>query len=100
MFNSLKYVKQLEEAGVTRLQAEVHLQIMTEIIETNLATKQDIEDLKSKDLRDITVKLDTLTAAMLHGFEKLESKMTVNLGAIVIGAVGALFMLLKYTGKA
>jgi hypothetical protein len=56
MFNSLKYAKQLEEAGVSRSQAEVHMQIMTEIMETSLATKQDILDVR-RDIRELEYKL-------------------------------------------
>lgn len=41
MFNSLKYAKKLEDAGVTREQAEAHVQILTEVMETNFATKHD-----------------------------------------------------------
>ncbi len=42
MFNAFKYTKQLEEAGFSREQAEIQLQVMTEIVEGDLATKQDI----------------------------------------------------------
>jgi len=87
MFNSLKYVKQLEEAGVSREQAEVHLQIMTEIIETNLATKQDVKDLRTE--------INELRIEMRNGFVQLEQKMTIKLGSIVILGHGILFALLK-----
>lgn len=50
MFNSLKYAKKLEEAGVPREQAETHLMILSEVMESNLATKQNLKDL-SADLR-------------------------------------------------
>jgi hypothetical protein len=53
MFNSLKYVKKLEEAGIPREQAETHIQIVTEIMETSLATKQDIKDLQAATKQDI-----------------------------------------------
>jgi hypothetical protein len=39
MFNSLKAVKRLEEAGFTRLQAETLVQITIEIFEELLASK-------------------------------------------------------------
>jgi hypothetical protein len=57
MFNSLKYAKKLEEVGVSREQAEVHMQIMSEIVETNLATKQDIIDVR-RDIKDLETKLE------------------------------------------
>lgn len=46
MNNTLKYVKILEGTGVTREQAEAHVQLITEIMEDDLATKQDIKNLE------------------------------------------------------
>jgi hypothetical protein len=53
MFNSLKYVKTLEEAGVSRAQAEAHIQIVTEVMETNLATTQDLLDTRQELKQEI-----------------------------------------------
>lgn len=52
MFNTLMYAKKLEEAGVSRPQAEAHVQIMAEIVEGNLATKQDMQELRSGTKQD------------------------------------------------
>lgn len=48
MFNTLKYSKALEATGVSREQAEAHVQMMAEIVEDELATKQDVKDLKNE----------------------------------------------------
>lgn len=56
MFNTLKYTKVLEGAGVAREQAEAHVQIIAEIVEADLATKADIAELKN-DLRSSTQEL-------------------------------------------
>ncbi len=80
MFKSLRYTKKLEEVGLTREQAETHIEIMTEIIETNLATKQDIKDLENKIIQS-------------------EYRLTIKLGTIVSIAIGvavALTNLLNY----
>jgi hypothetical protein len=42
MFDTLKYVKILEEAGVSRDLAEKHIRIVSEVMETHLATRQVI----------------------------------------------------------
>lgn len=42
VFNSLNYAKRLEQAGFTRQQAEVQANIMTEIVDEKIATKQDL----------------------------------------------------------
>ena len=39
MNNALKYVKILESTGITREQAEAHVQIISEILEGDLVTK-------------------------------------------------------------
>lgn len=46
MFNTLKYSRALEAAGVSREQAEAHMQIMAEIVENDMATKQDLKELE------------------------------------------------------
>ncbi len=80
MYNSLKHVKKLEEAGITREQAEAHVQIMTEIIETNLATKQDLKDLGS---------------SLRQEMKEMELRMTIKLGTIVSIAIGVTVALAK-----
>lgn len=50
MFDSLMYAKKLEEAGLTREQAEAHVQMLTDVVNSNLATRQDLKDLRG-DLR-------------------------------------------------
>jgi hypothetical protein len=79
MFNSLKYAKSLEEAGLPRAQAEAHVLILTEIMETNLATKLDIRDLEQKIIQS-------------------EQRMTIKLGTIVSIAIGVAVTLAKMVG--
>ena len=81
MFNALKYTKRLEEVGLTREQAEAHVFIMTEIIETNLATKEDLKDLRT-DLHN----------QMLQ----LEYRMTIKLGTVVTIAIATMATVMKF----
>jgi hypothetical protein len=66
MFNTLRYAKRLEEAGIPRQQAEAHVQIIAEIVEGDLATKQDVKELKDE-------------------MQKLEYRLVIKLGALVAG---------------
>lgn len=68
MFNTLSYAKKLEDAGVTREQAEVHVQIIAEIVEDELTTKQDLKILET----NIEGKL-----------QQLEYRLIIKLSAIV-----------------
>jgi hypothetical protein len=82
VFNSLKYVKKLEDAGIPREQAETHIQIVTEIMETSLATKQDIKDLQAatrQDIKDLQAatrqSFKDLRAATQQTFQEMHLKM-------------------------
>jgi hypothetical protein len=48
MNNALKYVKILESTGVSREQAEAHVQIISEFLEADLATKQDLLNFETR----------------------------------------------------
>jgi hypothetical protein len=113
VFNSLKYAKLLEEAGVSRQQAETHMEIMTEILDANIATKQDIKDLQtatsqdikdlqiatsqdikdlqsatSQDIKNLRTEMITLNHDLENRIIQSEYRMTVKLGTIVSIAIG------------
>lgn len=94
MFNSLKYAKQLEEVGVSREQAEVHMQIMTEIVETNLATKEDMKDVR-QEIKDLGVQLagkfDQLEAKIIQS----EYRATIKTGGMLVVAIGLILGFFK-----
>lgn len=65
MFNTLTYAKKLEEAGVPRQQAEAQVQVLADIVESELATKNDIKrDLKELEYR-LVVKLSAIVGTMV-----------------------------------
>ena len=45
-FDSLGYTKELEAAGVPRLQAEAQANALRKVIDAQLATKQDLRELE------------------------------------------------------
>ena len=64
MFNTLTFSKILEDAGVPRAQAEAHVQVLAEIVQSDLATKQDLKrDLKELEYR-LVVKLSAIMGIM------------------------------------
>ena len=85
--NTLKYVKILEKAGVTREQAEAHVQLITEITEGDLATKQDVKNLETK--------LDTSVERLEHKMLQMEYRLTIKLGTIVTVALAAATTVIK-----
>jgi hypothetical protein len=78
MFDTLTYTKQLEAAGFPPKQAEALAMALLAVVDENLATKQDIENLR---------------AATAHDIEELRG--AIRLGGLIVVAVGALAVLQK-----
>ncbi len=68
LFNSLKYAKILEDAGLPRNQAETHIQILSDVIGEDMATKDDIKRLEDK---------------ISYELQSLEHRMTLKLGGLM-----------------
>lgn len=85
MNNSLKYVRLLESSGVSREQAEAHIQIITEFLEGDLVTKQDLKNLETR----LDTKIDNVTERLEHKIIESEYRMTIKLGSIVTVVVAA-----------
>ena len=106
-FDSLGYVRRLEEVGVERRVAEAQAEVVRDYILAEVATKDDIERLRAEvaaDHRRLEERLDGLEQRMdgkLDGLEQridgklegLEQRMTIKLGGMLIVAVGALLAL-------
>jgi hypothetical protein len=61
MINTLKYARKLEEAGFSRQQAEANIQIIAEIVEDDVATKQDLKELEYR----LVVRISTIVGGMI-----------------------------------
>ncbi|MEO5357831.1 MAG: DUF1640 domain-containing protein [Nitrospirae bacterium YQR-1] len=53
IFDTHAYVKKLKAVGFTEEQAEVQTEVLSELLEKNLATKLDLKELESKLARDL-----------------------------------------------
>ena len=62
VFNSLNYAKRLEDAGFTREQAEAQANILSEIVDEKIATKQDLRELELRLKYDLTLRMGTMFA--------------------------------------
>ena len=80
-FDTLKFVKTLEAAGVPAQQAEA---ISTAVRDSHEAA----EVVTKRDLRELEMRMDA-------GFESLELRMTIKLGAMLAAAVGLTVTLIK-----
>ncbi len=86
-FDSLGYFEKLKDAGLDEKIAKVQANALREIIDGTLATKRDLKELEAATRRD----LKELEA-------RLEYKLTLKLGSIVV-ACTALLSILPYLTK-
>ena len=92
MFNAFKYTKQLEEAGFSREQAEIQLQVIAEIVEGDLATKQDLKILETNMLNAVETKATNLENKM----QQLEYRLTIKLGTFLVIGFTTMATLMKF----
>ena len=85
-FDTLTYAKKLQEAGVPPQQAEAHAEGLRALIEDNLATKRDIEELRAATKHDIELVRRDMKEMEL----RLKHDLTLRLGGMMIAAVTVL----------
>lgn len=86
-FDTLMYAKKLKEAGFSEQQAEIQAEAIKEIIDNNLATKQDIIDLK-RDIKEIENNLK-------RDIKEAMDKSIMRLGSLIVIAVTVLAAIIK-----
>ena len=85
--NTLEYVQRLERAGVPREQAEVQASIFYEIINSELATRRDIEEVKAELKRDM--------AELKRDMAEMKKDLKIWLGGFAVAGFGMLVALSK-----
>lgn len=109
MFNSLKYAKMLMNAGVPREAAETQIEIMSDMMQDNFSTKQDVKDLGfalRSEMQEITASLraemqelgSSLRAEMKDvrmEVQKLEYRMTIKMGSMMTVLLSLTIAILK-----
>ncbi len=113
-FNAFKYVEDLRESGVPDKQAEAHLRVLHDIVESNLATKLDIKELEQKivesrlaterDIKELDQKMELKIKeleqkivesrlATERDIKELDQKMIIKLGTLTVVTIGVLVAL-------
>ena len=64
VFDTLKSVEELQEAGIPENQAKAQVRVFQRIIESDLATKRDMKDLQ-QEMREMEYRLTIKTGVML-----------------------------------
>lgn len=82
----MKYAKILEDAGLPRNQAETHIQILSDVIGEEMATKDDLKSLESNlrnDMQKLEGKMNTLESRIDLKLQNLEHRITIKLGGLM-----------------
>ena len=104
-FDTHTFVKCLTRAGMDEQQAEALVECQVQLINDNLATKQDMEEVK-RDIEALrlateqsieALRLETKKdiAALKTDMQKMELRLTLRLGSVIIAAVGVFATLIK-----
>lgn len=56
-FDTLAYAKKLKSAGFTEEQAEIQAEALAELVNEQLATKRDLQELEMRLKHDLTIRL-------------------------------------------
>ena len=91
IFDTYKAVSQLRAAGFDETQAAAMVTTICDVLGGNLATKEDIRDMATKE--DVAaVRREMATKADLHA---LETRLTIRMGGMILGAVGLVLAILR-----
>ena len=93
-FDTLTYAKKLQEAGVPPQQAEAHAGALKELVEGNLATRQDLLEMEAR-LEARFSAFEVKMAALEVRMAEMETRLLVRLGAIMVGGIAILGVLMK-----
>ncbi len=99
LYNPIKALHRLKNAGFTQEQAEAQVEILTEIIEEGLASKKDILELKNAFFSNeakIKAEIEKAKLELENKIQSLELRITIRMTAIVLSTVGFFYTLEKF----
>lgn len=96
-FNPLRYTKRLKEAGMPEKQAEIMAEEFLEIMENDLATKDDFKNVK-EELKNVEKrldnKIDTVQAVLSTKIGIVDTKL--NWLMTLLGVIGLLLAVINF----
>ena len=88
VFDTLKSVEELQEAGIPENQAKAQVRVFQQIIESDLATKRDIKELEQEMLQ--------LKKELQQEMRELEYRLTIKTGLMVVASTGVILGTIQY----
>ena len=95
-FDTHEYIKDLQQGNVPLKQAEAHSNALKKVLNEELATKQDLNELETK----LNAKIENLEARLEAKIEKAIVSLIKWLVPLLLGQAALIIALLKYFGFA
>ncbi len=95
-FNALKYVEELRNAGMPEKQAEAQIRVLNEVVDSELASKHDVETVREelkRDIKELELKIETVRGELKRDIKELELRLTHTL-TVRLGGLMALGVIL------
>ena len=76
-FNALKYVEELRNAGMPEKQAEAQIRVLNEVVDSELASKHDVETVRKelkRDIKELDLKIETVREELKRDIKELDLK--------------------------
>ncbi len=86
-FDTLVYAKKLKAVGFSEAQAETLAESQAQLIESRLATKQDIE-LVRRDMKE-------LETSLKRDMKEIEMRLTIRMGTLIAASIAIVATLVK-----
>lgn len=93
-FDTLKFSKRLQDAGVPARQAEAEAEALSEVLEVNLKELATKEDMLAAQ-KDIRQEMELLRRDMDARFIQLEQRLIIRLGMLIAASIGIVAALVK-----
>lgn len=87
VFDTFENVKKLKAVGFSEAQAEVQTRIITDLVESQLVTRQYLDE-RFKEVDTRFKEVDTR-------FKEMELRLTIRLGAMIVVAISIVATLVK-----
>ena len=93
-FDTLKFVKELESAGVPAVQAAAYVRALVTALDSTLAAKADVASVKD-DIALVKTELKADIADLRRYIQAMELRLTIKLGAFLVAAAGVFGAIIK-----
>ena len=93
IYDTHKFITKMTKAGMPQPQAEVLAESHVELMETTLATKQDLKDLKAEltgEMKDLEGRLNSEMKNLRGEMKDLKAELTSKIDKAIIKIIGTI----------